>query len=107
MEAETLHAPVGNVFGQVRRTSSKRQLLLMPLPCRLTVSPSVGSVMSATYDIVIAGGGIAGGALAAVLARGGVAVAVLERDPVPIDRVSGGRIRRRILSQLRWPPTPI
>jgi 2-polyprenyl-6-methoxyphenol hydroxylase-like FAD-dependent oxidoreductase len=45
--------------------------------------------MSKTYDIVIVGGGIAGSALAAVLARGGVAVAVLERDPVPIDRVRG------------------
>ena len=45
--------------------------------------------MSETYDVVIVGGGIAGGALAAVLARGGVAVAVLERDPVPIDRVRG------------------
>ena len=63
--------------------------------------------MSATYEVVIVGGGIAGGELAAVLARGGVAVGVLELDPMPIDRVSGGRIRRRILSQLRWPPTPI
>ena len=45
--------------------------------------------MSETYDIVIVGGGIAGGALATVLARGGVAVAVLERDLVPIDRVRG------------------
>src|SRR5882672_10125274 len=45
--------------------------------------------MSETYDIVIVGAGIAGGALAAVLARGGAAVAVLERDPVPIDRVRG------------------
>ena len=45
--------------------------------------------MSELYDVVIVGGGIAGGALAAVLARGGVAVAVLERDPVPIDRVRG------------------
>jgi menaquinone-9 beta-reductase len=41
------------------------------------------------YDVVIVGGGIAGGALAAVLARGGVAVAVLERDLVPVDRVRG------------------
>ena len=54
--------------------------------------------MSGTYDVVMIGGGIGGGALAAVLARGGVTVAVLERDPVPIDRVSGGRICRRILS---------
>ena len=40
-------------------------------------------------DIVIVGGGIAGGALATVLAREGIAVAVLERDVVPIDRVRG------------------
>ena len=45
--------------------------------------------MSDRYDVVIVGGGIAGGALAVVLARGGVAVAVLERDPVLIDRVRG------------------
>src|SRR6185369_11380577 len=41
------------------------------------------------FDVVIAGGGIAGSALGAVLAREGVAVAVLERDLVPIDRVRG------------------
>jgi 2-polyprenyl-6-methoxyphenol hydroxylase-like FAD-dependent oxidoreductase len=41
--------------------------------------------MSETYDVVIVGGGIAGGALAAVLARSGIAVA----DPVPLDRVRG------------------
>jgi len=45
--------------------------------------------MSAGYDIVIVGGGIAGGALAATLARGGVSVAVLERDHEPVDRVRG------------------
>ena len=45
--------------------------------------------MSGPHDVVIVGGGIAGGALAAVLARGGAAVAVLERDPMPIDRVRG------------------
>jgi len=45
--------------------------------------------MSKTYDVIIVGGGIAGGALATVLARRGIAVAVLERDPVPLDRVRG------------------
>ena len=45
--------------------------------------------MSETYDVVIVGGGIAGGALATVLARGGVAAAILERDSMPIDKVRG------------------
>jgi 2-polyprenyl-6-methoxyphenol hydroxylase-like FAD-dependent oxidoreductase len=45
--------------------------------------------MSPTPDVVIAGGGIAGSALAAVLARGNVQVAVLERDLAPVDRVRG------------------
>lgn len=45
--------------------------------------------MADAYDVVIVGGGIAGGALATVLAREGIAVAVLERDLVPVDRVRG------------------
>ena len=45
--------------------------------------------MSPTPDVVIAGGGIAGSALAAVLARGKVQVVVLERDLEPVDRVRG------------------
>jgi 2-polyprenyl-6-methoxyphenol hydroxylase-like FAD-dependent oxidoreductase len=45
--------------------------------------------MSRTPDVVIAGGGIAGSALAAVLARGNIQVAVLEHDLEPIDRVRG------------------
>jgi len=45
--------------------------------------------MSETYDVVIVGGGIAGGALATVLARKGIAVAVLERAPMPVDKVRG------------------
>ncbi|MBV8168712.1 MAG: FAD-dependent monooxygenase [Alphaproteobacteria bacterium] len=45
--------------------------------------------MQSVSDVVIVGGGIAGSALAQVLAREGVAVAVLERDPAPIDRVRG------------------
>jgi 2-polyprenyl-6-methoxyphenol hydroxylase-like FAD-dependent oxidoreductase len=45
--------------------------------------------MPNAYDVVIVGGGIAGSALANVLAREGVAVAVLERDLAPVDRVRG------------------
>jgi 2-polyprenyl-6-methoxyphenol hydroxylase-like FAD-dependent oxidoreductase len=40
-------------------------------------------------DVVIVGGGIAGSALAIVLARAGRAVTVLERDREPVDRVRG------------------
>ena len=40
-------------------------------------------------EIVIVGGGIGGSALATVLGREGVSVAVLERDLLPIDRVRG------------------
>ena len=45
--------------------------------------------MQKSFDIVIVGGGIAGSAMAAVLARNGLAVAVLERDLAPVDRVRG------------------
>lgn len=45
--------------------------------------------MPDSYGVVIVGGGIAGSALATVLARSGVTVAVLERDLEPVDRVRG------------------
>jgi len=48
--------------------------------------------MSEARDVVIVGGGIAGSALATVLAREGIAVAVLERDLAPVDRVRGERM---------------
>ena len=40
-------------------------------------------------DLVVVGGGIAGGALATVMARDGYEVTVLEREPVYRDRVRG------------------
>lgn len=45
--------------------------------------------MGHSRDVVIVGGGVAGSALAVVLARQGVPVTVLERELVPIDRVRG------------------
>jgi 2-polyprenyl-6-methoxyphenol hydroxylase-like FAD-dependent oxidoreductase len=45
--------------------------------------------MSDEFDVVIVGGGIAGSALATVLARTGRRVKVLERDKVYLDRVRG------------------
>ncbi|MEW2515377.1 FAD-dependent oxidoreductase [Streptomyces sp. NPDC046870] len=45
--------------------------------------------MNGTADVVVVGGGIAGSALAAVLARSGHEVAVLERQTVYRDKVRG------------------
>lgn len=45
--------------------------------------------MSKSYDVVIIGGGVAGSALATVLAREGRSVLVLERDTAYRDRVRG------------------
>ena len=42
-----------------------------------------------TFDVVVIGGGIAGNALAAVMARAGRAVLVLERSIAYRDRVRG------------------
>src|SRR5260370_22242443 len=44
---------------------------------------------SSSPRVVIVGAGIAGGALAAVLARAGLAVLLLERTPAHRDRVRG------------------
>lgn len=41
------------------------------------------------YDVAIVGGGIAGGALATALARGGLGVLLLERQTEYRDRVLG------------------
>ena len=49
---------------------------------------------STQYDVVVVGGGIAGSCLAGVLARGGLAVLLLEREAAFRDRVRG---------ELTWP----
>jgi 2-polyprenyl-6-methoxyphenol hydroxylase-like FAD-dependent oxidoreductase len=45
--------------------------------------------MSGSFDVVVVGGGLGGAASAAVLARAGLDVLVLEREPVFRDRVRG------------------
>ena len=47
------------------------------------------SHLSDAHDVVIVGGGVAGSALATILARERISVAVLERDLAPVDRVRG------------------
>ena len=46
------------------------------------------------FDVVIAGGGLAGSSLAGVLARGGLGVLVVEKE---------GGFRDRIRGELAWP----
>ncbi len=47
----------------------------------------------AAFDVVVIGGGIAGNALATVLARAGTAVVVLEQSTAYRDRVRGEYIQ--------------
>jgi 2-polyprenyl-6-methoxyphenol hydroxylase-like FAD-dependent oxidoreductase len=65
----------------------------MPAPLamggRMVVRGEGSESRNHQFDIVIVGGGIAGSSLAIVLARRGLAIAVLERDPEPVDRVRG------------------
>lgn len=64
--------------------------------------------MEQSRDIVIVGGGVGGSALAAVLARQGLPVTVLERELVPIDRVRGEYVPPWGVAippcAWRWPP---
>lgn len=52
-------------------------------------------------DVLIAGGGVAGSALGAVLARAGHTVAIVEREPVFRDRIRGESIHPWGVKELR------
>ena len=45
--------------------------------------------VSRTYDVIIAGGGIAGSSLAGILARAGLGVLLIEREARYRDRIRG------------------
>src|SRR5262249_55827058 len=58
--------------------------------CRTTILPGTQDNMeSSKPEVVIVGGGIAGSALATVLAREGIATTVLEKSTVHLDHVRG------------------
>jgi flavin-dependent dehydrogenase len=60
--------------------------------------------MARTADVVIVGGGIAGSALATVLARGGHEVVLLERQSVYRDKVRGEGMADPVLGGPRLTP---
>jgi flavin-dependent dehydrogenase len=57
------------------------------------------SRINTTHDVVIVGAGIAGGALAAVLARAGVEVLLLEKSETFADRVRTPEHRAYVLGE--------
>src|SRR3954464_2889028 len=62
--------------------------------------------MSNNYDadVIVAGAGPAGATAALNLARAGVRVLMLERDPLPRQKPCGGGISTRVLSRFPWLP---
>jgi geranylgeranyl reductase family protein len=60
--------------------------------------------MSQNYDsdVIVAGAGPAGATAALRLARAGVRVLIIERDPLPRQKPCGGGISTRVLSRFPW-----
>ncbi|MGB3328926.1 MAG: NAD(P)/FAD-dependent oxidoreductase [Thermomicrobiales bacterium] len=59
----------------------------------MTAHPAPASpVLRQQVDVLIVGGGVAGSALGATLARAGIPVAIVEREPVFRDRIRGESI---------------
>lgn len=59
----------------------------------------------AAFDVIVVGGGIAGNALATVLARAGKAVLVLERSSAYQDRVRGEYVQPWGVAEARRLPS--
>jgi len=61
----------------------------------------------ADADVIVAGAGPAGATAARSLARAGVRVLLVERDPLPRQKPCGGGISTRVLTRFPWLSDPL